>query len=78
MDRIYQNLITELKRNSIESIYARYHYLLMVAADENGEKYEELYETVKILENMIATRYMKQNGWYYNEEETYPKWIKIE
>lgn len=63
---------------SAAELYATYCNNLIVESDgePNAENLEELRLVVDMIKNQIVSEFMKNNGYYYDTQHTYPKWVR--
>lgn len=76
-EKLTKILQEEAQKDNLDELFARYDNALTIAVD--GDDEEEIIELQNILGSLkyiIVQRYMKNKGWYINNDETYPKWTK--
>ena len=62
---------------ALYDLYARYQNLLITVSDtDDWEQQEVLRDKVEYIKSLIIDNQMSNKGYVYNDDGTYPKWIK--
>ena len=78
--KVYNTIADALNHanQSLFTVYATYSNELCIIADsDDWDKIEFLSDVCRELERMIALNAMADAGWYFDKQETYPKWKKL-
>lgn len=76
-EKLTKILQEEAQKDNLDELFARYDNALTIAVDgDDEEEITELQNILGSLKYIIVQRYMKNKGWYINNDETYPKWTK--